>query len=256
MASIRMRNGTYQITVSCGYDVKGKKLLETTTFTPDPAMSPKKQEKAAKEFAVLFEQRVKNGLAMDGRKLTLEEFANRWLSEYAEINLQPGTVCKYREELRDKILPALGHLKLTEIRPHTLNTFYLSMRKDGARKDGKSGGYSRASIYKTHNVLSSILRTAVEWELIERNPCNNVKPAAAPDTADNIKFFTPEQTMAFLHYIEQPHTWEVKGHQRTDDTGIPYMVGTYINQKRVSRQLQVLFSLAIYSGMRKGEILH
>ena len=62
--------------------------------------------------------------------------------------------------------------------------------------------------------------------------------------------------MAFLHYIEQPHTWEVKGHQRTDDTGIPYMVGTYINQKRVSRQLQVLFSLAIYSGMRKGEILH
>ena len=255
MASIRMRNGTYQITVSCGYDVKGKKLLETTTFTPDPAMSPKKQEKAAKEFAVLFEQRVKNGLAMDGRKLTLEEFANRWLSEYAEINLQPGTVCKYREELRDKILPALGHLKLTEIRPHTLNTFYLSMRKDGARKDGKSGGYSRASIYKTHNVLSSILRTAVEWELIERNPCNNVKPAAAPDTADNIKFFTPEQTVSFLHYIEQPYTWEVKGHQRTDDTGIPYMVGTYINQKRVSRQLQVLFSLAIYSGMRKGEIL-
>ena len=61
--------------------------------------------------------------------------------------------------------------------------------------------------------------------------------------------------MSFLHYIEQPHTWEVKGHQRTDDTGIPYMVGTYINQKRASHQLQVLFSLAIYSGMRKGEIL-
>ena len=29
MASIRMRNGTYQITVSCGYDVKGKKYIET-----------------------------------------------------------------------------------------------------------------------------------------------------------------------------------------------------------------------------------
>ena len=147
MASIRMRNGAYQITVSCGYDVKGKKLLETTTFTPDPAMSPKKQEKAAKEFAVLFEQRVKNGLAMDGRKITLEEFAHRWLLEYAETNLQPGTVWKYREELRDKILPALGHLKLTEIRPHTLNSFYLSMRKEGARKDGKSGGYSRATMH-------------------------------------------------------------------------------------------------------------
>ncbi len=81
MASIRERNGHYQITVSRGYDIKGKKMLETVTFTPDPALTPKKREKAVQQFAMEFEAKVKNGLAMDGRKITLKEFADRWIEE-------------------------------------------------------------------------------------------------------------------------------------------------------------------------------
>lgn len=76
MASIRERNGSYQITVSCGYDIKGKKLLETTTFTPDPSLTPKKREKVVQEFAQQFETKVKNGLIMNGSKITLQEFLN------------------------------------------------------------------------------------------------------------------------------------------------------------------------------------
>ena len=72
MASIRKRGGGYQITVSCGYDITGKKLIQTTTFTPDPNLSPKKQEIAVKNFALEFENKIKSGYAMDGRKITLK----------------------------------------------------------------------------------------------------------------------------------------------------------------------------------------
>ena len=144
MASIKKiegKNGvSYKITVSCGYDVKGKKIIETATFKPDAGLTPKKMEKAAQDFAHEFESRVKSGAAMDGRKVTLQVFADRWIEEYAKPKLQPGTVRKYREELDDKILPAIGHYKLSEIKPHTLNAFFLSLTKDGARKDGKVGG--------------------------------------------------------------------------------------------------------------------
>ena len=255
MASIRKRGGGYQITVSCGYDITGKKLIQTTTFTPDPNLSPKKQEIAVKNFALEFENKIKSGYAMDGRKITLKKFAEKLLEEYDKKKLAAVTVIKYTEELHDKILPALGHLKLSTINPSTLNSFYQSMLKDGARKDGKAGGYSRATISKTHNVLSSIMRTAVEWEIIERNPCGKVKVPSVPETADNIKFFTPEQTAAFLAYTEEPHTWEVKAHNRIDDTGKGYTVGQYTSQKGLSLQLQVLFHMAIYTGMRKGELL-
>ena len=136
-----------------------------------------------------------------------------------------------------------------------INAFYLSMLQNGSRKDGKIGGYSTGSIRKTHNVLSSIMRTAVEWEVIDRNPCSKVRVPIAPSTADNIKFFTPEQTISFLNYIEHPHSWGTKGHKRIDDTGKEYEVGAYTSQRNISFQMKVLFQTAIYTGARKGELL-
>lgn len=258
MASIRERKGpegvSYQITVSCGRDINGKKLRETVTFVPDPALTPKKKEKAVEDFARDFEAKIKSGAAMDGRKVTLKEFSNRWLEEVAKQKLQPATVNKYREELQDKILPALGHLKLSELKPHNINAFFVGLTKDGARKDGKAGGYSKGSIAKTRNVLSSILRTAAEWEIIERNPCDKVR-LQVEDCAERIKFFSPEQTALFLEYIEKPYTVKIGGHERTDDTGIKYRVGDYEIEKEIPEQIRVLLNMAVYTGLRKGELL-
>ena len=40
-----------------------------------------------------------------------------------------------------------------------------------------------------------------------------------------------------------------------DDTGTPYKVGDYEIQKEIPEQIRILFNLAIYAGLRKGEIL-
>lgn len=254
MASIEERNGSYRITVSCGRDIYGKKIREKATFTPDPGLTPKKRQKAVEEFARQFEAQVKNGMAMDDRKITLKEFADRWLEEYAAQKLQPGTVEHYKAELDAKILPALGHLKLSELRPHNLNAFFVAMTKDGSRKDGKPGGYSKGSIAKTRNVFSSVLRTATEWEIIDRNPLDKVRPQAE-EAAEKLKFFTPEQAATFLDYIEKPYTIQTKGHKRIDDTGKEYTVGGYESTREIPEQMRVLFILAIYAGLRKGELL-
>lgn len=254
MATIRERNGSYQISVSCGYDITGKRIVEYTTFVPDPGLTPAKRKKTVEAFAAEFEQKVKNGLVMDGRKVTLKEFTDRWLLEYAPQNLEAGTVEKYKAELDEKILPVLGHLKLTELRPHNLNAFFVAMTKDGARKDGKPGGYSKGTIAKTRNVLSSVLRTATEWEIIEHNPLEKVR-YQAEDTADKIEFFTPEQAATFLEYIEKPYSIQTKGHKRVDDTGKEYTVGGYESKKELPEQIKVLFHLAVYSGLRKAELL-
>lgn len=254
MATIRERNGTYQISVYSGFNVNGRRKRETTTFTPPEGLTPKKREKAVQAFAIEFENRVKNGLVLDGDKTTLAEFVDRWRKEYAAQNLQPGTVEKYNAEIDEKILPVLGYMKLSEIKPHTVNAFFVSMTKDGVRKDGKQGGYSKRTIAKTANVLSSILKTAVDWEVISRNPCDRVR-VRGEETAEKLKFFTPDQAAAFLDYIEKPYPIYTKGHSRVDDTGIQYTVGDYTLTRIMPEQLRVLFNLAIYSGLRKGELL-
>ena len=258
MANIREIQGktgtSYKITVSNGYDITGKKIIETATFRPDPSLTPKKREKAIQDFACNFEEQVLSGACMDGRKITLKAFSDKWIEEYAKQNLQPGTITKYKEELNDKILPVLGHLKLSELKPHNLNSFFVSLTKDGIRKDGKPGGYSKGSIAKTRNVLSSILRTAVDWELLDKNPCDRVK-RLGEDTAERLKYFTPEQVNEFLSFIKDEYTVTIPAHERIDDTGKKYKVGEYHTTKKVPEQLQVLFNVAVYTGMRKGEIL-
>lgn len=254
MASIQKRGDSYRIVVSMGYDVNHKKLVEITTFTPDKNLTPKKKQKAVEDFAYEFEKKCRNHERLEGEKTTLKDFITRWTAEKAQQELQPGTLEKYQAVIDSFILPALGHLKLSEIKPHTVNAFFVSLTKDGSRHDGKPGGYSKGTINKVSNVLSSILRTAVEWEAIERNPCDAVR-VKAEDSAEKIKFFTPQQAAAFLDYISKPYTIRTKGHTRTDDTGKQYTVGDYTSTKELPTQLKVLFSLAIYSGLRKGEIL-
>lgn len=132
MANITERsNGSYRITVSLGYDIYGKKLRETTTFTPDPTLTPKKKQKAVEDFAREFEQKVLGGYAMDGRKISLVDFVTRWKEEWAKVKLQPRTVESYGLILDQQILPKIGHLKLAELKPATLNRLFIDMKKTG-----------------------------------------------------------------------------------------------------------------------------
>lgn len=256
MAQIRNRgNGHYQIMVSMGYDSKGKKLQKTVPYTVDPKQTPRQQEKALQAFAAAFEAKVKNGLYLDADTTTLSDFSERWMEEYVKPNLQPATVVKYQQVLEDQIIPALGHLKLSKLRPHLITAFYNGLLKDGSRKDGQSGGYSPGSIRKTHNVLSSILHTAVNWEVIESNPCGKVRVPTGTPVSESVRFFTPDEVNRFLDFLEQPYYIEVTGHKRIDDTGKEYRVGDYRIQREVPEQIRVLLRLAVYSGLRKGEIL-
>lgn len=254
MASIKQRKDSYLITVSCGYDVFGKKLYQTATYKPPEGLTPKKKEKAVADFAHDFETKVLNGYAMEGRHITLKDFSDHWLREYASANLERRTISAYTAELNSKILPALGHYKLSDLRPHIINGFLSSLRSPDARKDGK-GAYSKGSIRKVFAVISSILETATKWEVIQDNPCRKVTIPTAPETADNIKFFSPEQASLFLNYLENPQTIPVKGHARIDDTGKPYTVADYEKTGEITLQFRVLYNLAIFSGMRKGELL-
>ena len=254
MAGIVERNVSYRITVYNGFDENGKRKRVTTTFTPEPGLTPRKKQKAAEDFARKFEEKVLSGESVAADKTTLQEFVNRWLEEYAPQNLQPGTIEDYKDELESKVLPVLGQKKLSEIKPVILNSMFVAMAKDGARRDGRAGGYSKNTIKKTQDVLSSVLRVATDWEILEKNPMDKVR-LTGEDPGDRIEFFTPEEATAFLNYIEKPYTLKTKGHIRIDDTGREYTVGEYETKHELPEQTKVLFNLAIYGGLRKGELL-
>lgn len=140
MASIEKRaNGSYRIVVSSGYDSKGKKIrhYETVAAEDLDGLTERQKQKELERRKVLFEQKVRNGTYLDGEKITFGEFAEKWLTDYAIKQLAPGTLKNYKMRLQDRIIPALGHLKLSKVQPHHLLEFYDNLSETGIRLDIK-----------------------------------------------------------------------------------------------------------------------
>ena len=128
---------TYRLTVCQGYDSKGKKLRKRKTIKLDKTFTPKQAEKELNRQIVLFEQEVQNGEFLDGEKITFEEFTQRWFKDYAELNLTPTTLVAYKQKLNDRILPAIGHIKISKLQPTHLLQFYQNLHEANVRLDSK-----------------------------------------------------------------------------------------------------------------------
>ena len=79
---------------------------------------------------------------------------NDYLSRKKE-ELVIDTYTSYEAMINGHIIPALGHLKLQELTPAHIDAFIRSLKKDGARKDGKSGSLDATSIKKIRAKVSS-----------------------------------------------------------------------------------------------------
>lgn len=93
MATIRKRGNSYQIRTSQGYNVNGKQIERSMTWTPDPKMTAKQIEKELKRQTVLFEEACNNGYLTASTKF--EDFAEQWFCDYASINLKTQTIRTY-----------------------------------------------------------------------------------------------------------------------------------------------------------------
>lgn len=128
---------TYRLIVCQGYNSKGKKLRKRKTIKLSESLTEKQVEKELNRQLVLFEQEVENGTYLDGEKITFEDFTQRWFKDYAELNLTPTTIVAYKQKLNDRILPAIGHIKISKLQPTHLLEFYQNLHESDIRLDSK-----------------------------------------------------------------------------------------------------------------------
>ena len=167
MASIRKRGSSYLIVVSMGYDYNGKRVKpQQKTVHPPEELTPKQVEKWLNEQAVLFERDCRH-TPQPVQQLTLAKYIDLWLETVAPSKLAKSTIRRDRQDI-ERILPALGHYKLTELRPEHFRNFYAELRKV-IRPDTKKP-LSEYTIEGVHATLCSILSDAVEGGFLSHNP--------------------------------------------------------------------------------------
>jgi integrase len=165
-------------------------------------------------------QLLERGAYVKPQRTSLGEYLTHWVESYAAMHTSPRTVEGYRAIVNRYLVPALGGIPLCELQPQHLEKYYGDALAHG-RLDGK-GGLSTRTILHHHRVLSQALSHAVKQGVLVRN------------VADAVVSPRPGRSqMATLSSADVPRFLDAA--QKT-----PYYV---------------LFYTALYTGMRRGELL-
>ena len=125
----------YSIRVHRGRGAEGKQLKPyTATFEVKPTWTEKSARKKAEAFAATFEKECREGVTPDSRQ-TFRDYCEYVLELKESRGVKHSTIVRYKE-LTDRIFPAMGHIKLKDLRADHLNSLYTALGKDWAEKGG------------------------------------------------------------------------------------------------------------------------
>jgi integrase len=121
-------------------------------------------------------------------KVTLREFASRWVSER---DLKARSREEYERHLRLHVFDQLGHCPIGELTAGHIRAW---------RAERLAGGVGRSTVAKTYRILHAIFATAVDDDRIRRNPCR--VRGAGQDSAPERPTATLEQVFAIARAIQ------------------------------------------------------
>src|SRR5574340_170285 len=118
----------------------------------------------ARDWLQETRHQMRDGLTIAVTKLTVTEFLREWLTTY-EDSVRPKTYEQYTQIVNRYLAPEFGNLKLRDLRPDHIQTFYARKIRDGK---------SQRTVLIIHAVLHRALNQALRWGLIGRNPAQAV----------------------------------------------------------------------------------
>jgi integrase len=159
------------------------------------------------------------GFLVEPSGLTFEQYSQRWLKQYAELELKSSTVDSYAQFLRLYVLPRFGQMQVTAIQR--------SQVKDFLGELSAKGHLSRNTLRLILCTLRVILNHAVEDGVIENNPAQKLGRFTKTEKPKHqAEAMTRAESEAFL-----------------------------ASAKELCPDVYPLFLMALRGGLRKGELL-
>lgn len=140
---------------------------------------------------------IDSGLWVDPRsgKVTLGTWAAEW--HRTVVHLRPSTQRIYDANLRNHILPELGHIELGKLTPSMLRA-WLSGLMSKVGHHGKP--LAKGSVAQAYRTLNRVLVAAVDNELLGRNPLAGIKPPR-PDS-DPMRYLSHDEVATLAATID------------------------------------------------------
>lgn len=163
---------------------------------------------------------VDQGLVAFERAGLFSEFLERWRRDYlVAAQLKPSTLSAYTSVIDRHILPYFGSMKLDRITPATVQQFVAAKV---AEASARGRVFHPKTVQNCVRILSKIFSTAMDWQMLARSPMVRIRlPRVERKEMD---FLRPNEVRLLLQAAEDGTT-------------------------------RCLILLAVFSGMRQGELL-
>jgi integrase len=215
----KVKGGPWYVVIDLGRDLVTNKRRQKWH-------SGFRTRKAAETELTKLLRQLQTGEYVEPSHLTLGEYLRKWLTNYALQAVSGKTFERYEQIVEKAIIPALGSIPLPRIQPLQIQNFYAAQMASGRKKPTKAEdspkGLMPQTVLHYHRLLHKALAQAVRWNLLVANPADRVEP--------------PKVRAQEIQPIDEVRSaWLIELAEGT--------------------RCYIPIVLAIYTGMRRGEIL-
>lgn len=176
-----------------------------------------RKEVADKMYEILSQ--IRSNTYIEPSKVTLYEWLCTWLEQYCKNEVRLSTYVNYDTYVQRHIRNTIGGYKLCDLNTAILQAFFNDKAKNG--KLNGTGGLSPKTLKNIHDMMHRALNKAVHLDMILKNPSDFV-------TLPKRK----KSEMRFLTLDEQKQ----------------------LQEALIGERLEMPVLLALYTGMRQGEM--
>lgn len=208
--TIRQRKGgTWEGRYTMGRDPGTGRQIQKSVYG--------KTQKEVRQRLQQITTAIDDGTYTEPSKLTVGQWLDLWHRDYLG-GVKQATVAHYGSHIETHLKPALGAIRLTDLRPHQIQALYNRLLKSPDNPDGLSA----KSIKNLHGVLHRALKQAVMVGYLRSNPADAcILPRAEKK---EVSFLEEDGIKALLKAIE--------GHR-----------------------FERVYRVDLFTGLRQGEIL-
>lgn len=241
---LEKKRGVWEIQISTGRDpVSGKYKRVSRTVHGTKADAKRVRDQLKNEL--------ETGIKADAASLTFGAWCEEWLAlKESKGTASPSVLHQYTQRLR-LIRDLLGSsTKLRELDARTVERLLIAIRDD---RTAKGIPCSDSTLRHYYGLLRQVMKTACDYDLILRNPCDRITPPKK--NAVERRSLTVEEANSFLEAIDETEreaiatATETKRLQEDNSTDASYL--------REVRNISfiLLVRLGLATGMREGELL-
>jgi integrase len=185
MSVQKLGEGRYRIFVDLGRDADGRRRRHNAVIRGTKKDAERREREVRRS--------VDTGSYVEPNALTVADYLRKWLDS-VQAKVQERTYQGYEQKVRTHLIPDLGNIKLTELRPLHIEEAEAMWLREWNRRTG--GPLDPQTLLHIHRCLHTAMDRAVKWRLITVNPVDGVD---APHVSDKEKeFLTAEQSEALV----------------------------------------------------------